>query len=126
MTDNNSNSRTYSIRFEIAQGNWTTEEATKEKQKNSKYGYADALIIHSLFFQEDGSRKEIISTTNGNLTESLSDLEIFKSFCNMAFIFEKSETLPLPFRMLCHTIAAMIKNFNFNIEIAEKEEQVNG
>jgi hypothetical protein len=94
----------YPVSYQIEHGHFSKADLTRLKR-----GGCDAVIIHSLLYPRDGSRSELILSSDGNGKE-ISDEEMFKSWISMAKRLSESETLHPGKRNMADVVFNMIRD----------------
>jgi len=89
---------TYKIAYNVKCGRFTESELRK-----NDLGGCDAIIIHSILFLEDGSRDQIIISSNEE-DDSLSSLELWKSWVMMAAKLLERKDLSTGKRIICKKV----------------------
>jgi hypothetical protein len=86
----------YPLRYSVESrpGGWRKEELGED-------GGADAVIIVSLIFGEDGSRSEMTLSLDGRTKKQLPDIELFKTWVGFAYQLQDSPTLSPAARAIC-------------------------
>ena len=107
-------------------------EFTKQEILNENAGGADALIIFSLIYPEDGSFSQNFSTVDGRTGMSLPDNEVYKVWVLLSHRLANSKTLAEGTKELARTIFKIItadsscKNSDCTVVGSEKMEETNG
>lgn len=78
--------------------------ASGEEIREKKRGGCDAVVLHSILFQEDGGRSEVIVSMDGRTGEQLPAVELFKSWAMMTFTLSKDERLSEAKRGFCASV----------------------
>lgn len=82
---------------------------TKEELRARGLGGADAIVIASILFPEDGSRSQRILSLDGRTGEPLPPIEIWKTWASMARGLADSEELQPAFRHLCECVHTTVR-----------------
>jgi hypothetical protein len=92
---------------------FTKAELNKMSEANEDLAAADAVLIASILYPEDGSLSVLFIGYDGRTDETLSDLEWFKVWVMLTSRLSKSKTLHEGKRELCglvfETIAAAMR-----------------
>ena len=89
MTDH-----TYKLKYSLTPGHFTKEDAGEND------GLADAAIVHSILYPEDGSRSEVIFSLNGE-GRALNGVELSKSWFLMAKQLSETADVPAWAKKIC-------------------------
>lgn len=111
-----SNKHTYKLVYLLE----PNTEGKTEKELNADprpIGACDAIIVHSILFQEDGSRSELIISMDGETGDELSDNELFKSWTMLTARLAESNTLQIGKKSFCKTVFNSIKETMLATEV---------
>jgi len=100
--------KTFALKYNVEVGQFTAENLEESK------GVADALVLTSMVYPEDGSLSTMLMTIDGRegkMGKALPDTEVFKVWSHMANSLAKSESLPPDLRIICKNTFEVIREF---------------
>lgn len=89
----------YNVRYavEASSEGWAPEELGDD-------GGADALVLISIIFEDDGGRSDVVLSVDGRTGDQLPDIELFKSWVMLAHRLMGSAELADEAQALCRAV----------------------
>lgn len=95
----------YKIKYDFEIGDFTKKELNETGS-----GGCDAVILHSILFDESGASSYCIIDKDGRTNKPLPSMEVFKAWVMMASELGDDEDLPEHERQFCRDVVESIRS----------------